>query len=98
MPGLILTALMKISQYLRRGYDRFAVSDFVIDAGGKLLSPALDIGTGKGLTAMALAKKGLEVISVDIEANEEALSVVETDSPCAMDIKNVWNKLGLTGD
>ena len=32
------------------------------------------------------------------KAQLQALSVVETDSPCAMDIKNVWNKLGLTGD
>jgi len=32
------------------------------------------------------------------KAQLQALSVVETDSPCAVDIKNIWNKLGLTGD
>ncbi|HQE96173.1 MAG TPA: class I SAM-dependent methyltransferase [Candidatus Marinimicrobia bacterium] len=65
---------VRTAQYLRLGYDRFAAADFVIDAGGNLLSPALDIGTGKGLTAMALAKKGLDVISVDIEVDEQALA------------------------
>lgn len=47
----------RTAQYLRLGYDRFAASDFVIAGGGNLFGPALDIGTGKGLTAMALAKK-----------------------------------------
>jgi len=32
------------------------------------------------------------------QAQMQALTVVETDSPCAMDIKNIWNKLFLTGD
>ncbi|MCK9560699.1 MAG: ATP-binding protein [Candidatus Marinimicrobia bacterium] len=32
------------------------------------------------------------------KAQIQALSVIETDSPCAVDIKNIWNKLGLTGD
>jgi len=65
----------RTAQYLRLGYDRFAASDFVIAAGGDLSSPALDIGTGKGLTAMALAKKGLDVISVDIETDEQAFAL-----------------------
>lgn len=66
---------VRTAQYLRLGYDRFAASDFVIAGGGRLSGPALDIGTGKGLTALALAKKGLEVISVDIDADEQAFAL-----------------------
>ena len=68
----------RTAQYLRLGYDRFAASDFIIAAGGNLVGPALDIGTGKGLTAMALAKKGLDVISVDIDADEQAFALFLT--------------------
>jgi len=32
------------------------------------------------------------------EAQLQTRAVVETDSPCASDIMNIWNKLGLTGD
>jgi len=65
----------RTTQYLRLGYDRFAASDFVITAGENLLGPVLDIGTGKGLTAMALAKRGLDVISVDIDADEQSFAL-----------------------
>jgi len=62
------------AQYLRLGLDRFAAADFVARAGGKLSGPALDIGTGKGLMAMALARQGLEVVSVDSDEDEQALA------------------------
>jgi len=68
----------RTAQYLRLSYDRFAASDFVVAGGGNLFGPALDIGTGKGLTAMALAKKGLDVISVDIDADEQAFALFLT--------------------
>jgi ArsR family transcriptional regulator len=56
------------------GFDRFAAAEFVVKTGGRLSGPALDIGTGKGLTALALARRGLEVVSVDIDADEQALA------------------------
>jgi len=64
----------RTAQYLRLGYDRIAAADFVTTAAGRLTGPALDIGTGRGITAMALARQGLEVISVDIDADEQALA------------------------
>ena len=66
--------LVRTEQYLSLDYDRFAATDFVVKTGGRLSGPALDIGTGKGLMAMALARQGLEVVSVDPDADEQALA------------------------
>jgi ubiquinone/menaquinone biosynthesis C-methylase UbiE len=66
--------IVRTEQYLSLGYDRFAAADFVVKTGGRLSGPALDIGTGKGLTAMALARLALDVVSVDPDADEQALA------------------------
>lgn len=62
--------------YASLGFDRFGAADFVIGTAGRLSGPALDVGTGKGLTAMALARRGLDVVSVDPDADEQALALV----------------------
>lgn len=64
----------RTAQYLDLGFDRFAAADFAVMAAGELTGSALDIGTGKGITAMALARRGLDVISVDVEADEQSLA------------------------
>ncbi len=75
-------ALMKAAfqarteQYLRLGFDRFAAADFVAGTGKQLASPALDIGTGRGMMAMALARRGLNVVSVDINEDDQALALL----------------------
>jgi len=69
----------RTEHYASFGFDRFAAADFVIGTGGRLSSPALDVGTGKGLAAMALARRGLEVVSVDPDANEQALAFLLAD-------------------
>jgi len=61
-------------RYARAGFDRIAAAEFVIEAGGELSGPALDIGTGKGLAARSLARRGLNVVSVDVDAEEQALA------------------------
>jgi ubiquinone/menaquinone biosynthesis C-methylase UbiE len=66
--------LAQTERYLSLGFDRFAAAAFVIRTGGRLSGPALDIGTGKGLTALALARRALEVVSVDTDANEQSLA------------------------
>jgi len=69
----------RTEHYASLGFDRFAAADFVIGTGGGLAGPALDVGTGKGLTAMALASRGLEVVSVDLDADEQALASLLAD-------------------
>lgn len=65
---------VRTAQFCQLGFDRLAAADFVIALAGKLTGPALDVGTGKGITAMALARQGLEVISVDTVAEEQSLA------------------------
>jgi ubiquinone/menaquinone biosynthesis C-methylase UbiE/acyl-coenzyme A thioesterase PaaI-like protein len=66
----------RTERYLREGYDRIAAARFVAAAAGPLEGPALDVGTGKGLLATALARMGLDVVSVDVDAFEQATAAV----------------------
>jgi ubiquinone/menaquinone biosynthesis C-methylase UbiE len=65
---------VRTDQYLREGHDRFAAAAFVAGAAGPLEGPALDVGTGRGLLAMALAERGLDVVSVDVSAEDQELA------------------------
>jgi ubiquinone/menaquinone biosynthesis C-methylase UbiE len=64
----------RTEQYCRLGHDRFAAARFVAEAAGCLEGPALDVGTGKGLLTMALARRGLDVVSVDVNAEDSELA------------------------
>lgn len=64
----------RTAQYRALGYDRVAAARFVAGAAGPLRGPALDVGTGKGLLAMELARLGLDVVSVDVDASEQPLA------------------------
>ena len=64
----------RTEQYHRLGHDRFAAARLVAEAAGLLEGPALDVGTGKGLLAMALARRGLDVVSVDVNAEDSELA------------------------
>ena len=57
-------------EYMKAGYDRIAAARQVVEFAGKLEGPVLDVGTGKGLFAIELAKTGVEVISVDVNDQE----------------------------
>ena len=60
--------------YLRRGYDRFAAARHVVDAAASLRGPALDVGTGQGFLALELARRGLDIVSVDVDAEAQELA------------------------
>jgi len=57
--------------YRRHGFDRLDAARFVVRAAGGLEGPALDIGTGKGTCAIALARLGLDVVSIDPDGDEQ---------------------------
>jgi ubiquinone/menaquinone biosynthesis C-methylase UbiE len=61
-------------QYLSLGHDRLAAARFVVESAAELRGPALDVGTGKGLLAIELARRGMEVISVDVDSRERELA------------------------
>lgn len=56
--------------FLEHGLDRERAISFIVDSAGELRPPVLDIGTGKGLTAIELARRGVRVTSVDISEPE----------------------------
>jgi 2-polyprenyl-3-methyl-5-hydroxy-6-metoxy-1,4-benzoquinol methylase len=64
----------RTAQYRALGYDRVVAARFVAGAVGRLRGPALDVGTGKGLLAVELARLGLDVVSVDVDASEVPLA------------------------
>lgn len=64
----------KIERYRRYGYDRLAAARFVAESGAPFQSPILDVGTGRGQFAIALANLGGEVHSVDADDTDKALA------------------------
>ena len=58
---------------------------YVVEAAGPLEGPALDVGTGKGLMAMALARAGLDVVSIDPDFQEQKLAILLAKEECLAD-------------
>ncbi len=58
------------SLYLEYDIDNKGMINFVIDAAEPFAGPVLDIGTGKGLAAIEIARRGFPVTTVDV--SEEA--------------------------
>jgi SAM-dependent methyltransferase len=63
------------------GFDRLGAPQFILDQAGALEGPAFDIGTGKGITARALAGRGLDVESVDLNPDDQQVAAFLTDDP-----------------
>jgi demethylmenaquinone methyltransferase/2-methoxy-6-polyprenyl-1,4-benzoquinol methylase len=64
----------RTERYLREGHDRFAAARFVAGSVGEGRASALDVGTGKGLLALALAERGLDVVSVDVSLEDQEVA------------------------
>jgi ubiquinone/menaquinone biosynthesis C-methylase UbiE len=71
----------RTAQFLSQGYDRLGAASFILDEAGTLAGRVLDIGTGMGITARALARRGLDVITVDMVAHDQQVAVCLTDDP-----------------
>ncbi|MBU8920766.1 MAG: class I SAM-dependent methyltransferase [Bacteroidales bacterium] len=56
--------------FLEHGFDRHAVTDFVLDSAKPIRGPVLDIGTGKGLAAIGIAKRGHKVVTLDPDEDQ----------------------------
>jgi len=68
--------LRRIAVYRSFGYDRPAAVQCAVDRLGAFEGPVLDVGTGQGLLAVELARRGCEVVSIDVSADEQQVGVV----------------------
>jgi len=66
-------------EYLRVGHDRLAAARSVVDSAGPLNGLALDVGTGKGLLTIELARHGTDVVSIDVDAEARELARLPAD-------------------
>lgn len=71
------------ARFATAGYDRLGAPQFILDEAGALCGPVLDVGSGMGITARALAGRGLEVVSVDLSADDQQVAAFLTDDPDA---------------
>jgi SAM-dependent methyltransferase len=61
-------------RYVEQGLDSRAAADFVAGVLNPAEGPVLDVGTGKGTLARALAVRGVLVVTVDPDAVEQELA------------------------
>jgi SAM-dependent methyltransferase len=68
----------RTAQYRSEGYDRIAGPSILLDEAGALDGPVLDVGTGMGITARELARRGPDVVSVDTNADDQEVAAFLT--------------------
>jgi len=66
----------RCEEYLQLGHDLFAAARFVAGFVTEGTSPVLDVGTGKGIFAIELARRGFQVVSVDPDDSDRALAIL----------------------
>ena len=69
----------RTAQFAETGYDRFGAPEFILDQAGALVGPVLDAGTGTGITARAIAGRGLEVVGIDSSADDLQVAAALTE-------------------
>ncbi len=66
--------------YQSRGYDRRGSARFVIDQAGIRAGLVLDVGTGKGVQAVELARQGFDVVTVDRDPQEQRYTALNAEA------------------
>jgi len=61
----VVAYLAKVERDRIAGFDRRAESAFALDAAGAIEGPVLDVGVGKGIFAIEVARRGFEVVGID---------------------------------
>ena len=68
--------LKRVSFYRSNGYDLEKERDFILDKSLSVSGEILEIGTGKGHFALALAKRGYNFTSIDISFQEQEIAML----------------------
>jgi SAM-dependent methyltransferase len=71
----------RTARFVAAGSDRFGAPEFILDTAGAIEGPVLDVGTGMGLTARALAARGFDVVSVDTNPDDQQMAECLTTDP-----------------
>lgn len=66
--------LERVNFYRSFGYDLEKERDFILDRSLPFSGEILEIGTGKGHFALALAKRGFSFVSIDISEEEQEIA------------------------
>jgi ubiquinone/menaquinone biosynthesis C-methylase UbiE len=80
--------LARTQQYLSLGFDRFAAARGLSSTMVPVSGPALDVGTGKGVLAMELARLGLDVVSADVNEEDQELAALNASAEGLSD--RIW--------
>ena len=70
--------LDRVSFYRSFGYDLEKERDFILDKSLPIAGKILEIGTGKGHFALALAKRGFNFTSIDMSEEEQKIAKLNT--------------------
>jgi len=68
--------LERVNFYQSNGYDLEKERDFILDKSLPISGEILEIGTGKGHFALALAKRGYNFTSIDISSQEQGIAML----------------------
>jgi ubiquinone/menaquinone biosynthesis C-methylase UbiE len=68
--------LERVSFYRSKGYDLEKERDFILDKSLPISGEILEIGTGKGHFALALARRGYDFTSIDISVQEQEIAML----------------------
>ncbi|MFA4992519.1 MAG: class I SAM-dependent methyltransferase [Candidatus Omnitrophota bacterium] len=68
--------LERVNFYRSNGYDLEKERDFILDKSLPISGEILEIGTGKGHFALALARRSYSFISIDISKQEQEIAML----------------------
>jgi ubiquinone/menaquinone biosynthesis C-methylase UbiE len=77
--------LERTAIFQAHGYDRQGSARFVIDQAGATSGCVLDVGTGKGVQAVELAHRGLNVVTVDPDPQEQRFAALNAEAEGVVD-------------
>jgi SAM-dependent methyltransferase len=67
------------------GHDPQSVPGFVLEGVDGMGSPVLDLGTGNGVLARELSRRGFQVESVDVSEEQQQIAAFLTDDPALLE-------------
>ena len=71
--------LQRLEVYKSFGYDRPAAVCYAVDRLELFEGTVLDVGTGQGLLAIELARRGASVVSIDVNEEEQRVGKLNAD-------------------